>query len=88
MATRNVVLTEDMDAFLAQLVAAGRYQNASEAVRAGLRLLQDEETQQTEIRARLGAALAEARDGARAEGNGAEAVKRAFDRARQARSDG
>ena len=35
MATRNVVLTESQSALVDRLVASGRYQNASEALRAG-----------------------------------------------------
>jgi antitoxin ParD1/3/4 len=43
MATRNINLTDALDAFVAELVASGQFQNASEVVRAGLRLLRDEE---------------------------------------------
>lgn len=41
--TRNVSLTAEMNSFIREQVACGRYQNASEVVRAGLRLLQDRE---------------------------------------------
>ena len=41
--TRNVSLTAEMNIFIRGQVACGRYQNASEVVRAGLRLLQDQE---------------------------------------------
>ena len=40
MVTRNVVLTEPQDQLVQALVASGRYQNVSEAMRAGLRLLE------------------------------------------------
>lgn len=40
MPTRNVVLTQQQAAFIEQMVASGRYQNASEVLREGLRLLQ------------------------------------------------
>jgi antitoxin ParD1/3/4 len=40
MATRNVVLTEHQEELIASLVAGGRYQNASEVLREGLRLLE------------------------------------------------
>ena len=43
MPTRNVNLTEHYDNFIAAGVQAGRYGNASEAVRAGLRLLEQRE---------------------------------------------
>jgi antitoxin ParD1/3/4 len=38
--TRNVSLTTELNAFIRTQVASGQYQNASEVVRAGLRLLQ------------------------------------------------
>jgi antitoxin ParD1/3/4 len=50
MPTRNVHLTEHYDRFIASGVEAGRYSNASEAVRAGLRLLEQREQ---EDRARI-----------------------------------
>ena len=40
MPTRNVVLTDHQAAMLERLVASGRYQNASEVLREGLRLLE------------------------------------------------
>lgn len=40
MPTRNIELTEHFDRFVAEQVEAGRYQNASEVLRAGLRLLE------------------------------------------------
>ena len=43
MPTRNVNLSEYYDRFVAKSVQSGRYQNASEVVRAGLRLLAHEE---------------------------------------------
>lgn len=82
MATRNVVLTESQSALVDRLVASGRYQNASEALRAGLRLLEREEAELDDIRNRLSAGLAEARASDLAEGSGEDAVRRAFARAR------
>jgi antitoxin ParD1/3/4 len=41
--TRNVSLTAELNAFIRAQVASGQYQNASEVVRAGLRLLQRQE---------------------------------------------
>jgi antitoxin ParD1/3/4 len=40
MPTRNISLTAEQDAFIESVVKAGEYQNASEAVRDGLRELQ------------------------------------------------
>ena len=40
MPTRNISLTPEQDAFVADIVEAGEYQNASEAVRDALRALQ------------------------------------------------
>ncbi|PTW44032.1 type II toxin-antitoxin system ParD family antitoxin [Rhodovulum kholense] len=87
MATRNVVLTDEQDSFIAALVAAGRYQNASEALRAGLRLLETEEAAFRELKDRLEAGVDQARSGVLAQGSGAEAVKRAFAEARRRRND-
>jgi antitoxin ParD1/3/4 len=39
MATRNINLTDALDRFVAEQVASGQFQNASEVVRAGLRAL-------------------------------------------------
>jgi antitoxin ParD1/3/4 len=39
MATRNISLTAQQDAFVAKLVKSGEYQNASEAMRDALRAL-------------------------------------------------
>lgn len=40
MPTRNISLTPEQDAFVEEIVRAGEYQNASEAVRDALRALQ------------------------------------------------
>jgi antitoxin ParD1/3/4 len=42
MPTRNVSLTAEQDAFVEKVVQAGEYQNASEAIRAALRVLQQQ----------------------------------------------
>jgi antitoxin ParD1/3/4 len=40
MPTRNISLTQEQDAFVEELVDSGDYQNASEAIRDALRVLQ------------------------------------------------
>ena len=82
MATRNVVLTDAQSDLVNWLVSSGRYQNASEAMRAGLRLLEREEAELSELRARLAAGLEQARSGDLAEGDGEHAIRRAFATAR------
>jgi antitoxin ParD1/3/4 len=42
MPTRNINLTEHFDQFIERAVSAGEFQNASEVVRAGLRLLEQQ----------------------------------------------
>ncbi|MCA3452280.1 MAG: type II toxin-antitoxin system ParD family antitoxin [Rhodobacter sp.] len=78
MATRNVVLTEPQSRMIDHLVAEGRYQNASEALRAGLRLLEREETELRELRVRLTQGIDQAPEGKLAEGSGEDAIRRAF----------
>jgi antitoxin ParD1/3/4 len=45
MPTRNVVLTDHQARFVEQLVSSGRYQNASEVLRDGLRLVERRESE-------------------------------------------
>ena len=45
MPTRNVVLTDHQARLVEKLVSSGRYQNASEVLREGLRLIEDREAQ-------------------------------------------
>jgi antitoxin ParD1/3/4 len=75
MAT-NVNLTAELENFARSCVESGRYNNVSEVVRSGLRLLQENE----ERRARFGTMLDEAR--AEADRNGThdiESVAREMD---------
>jgi antitoxin ParD1/3/4 len=61
MATRNISLTAEQDAFIEKIVKAGEYQNASEAVRDALRMLQqrrrEDELKLKALRAHIKAAL-------------------------------
>jgi len=45
MPTRNVVLTDHQALLVERLVASGRYQNASEVLREGLRLVEQRATE-------------------------------------------
>lgn len=56
MPTRNVVLTERQQALIDELVGSGRYQNASEVLRAGLRLVEQQEAEEAAKLAALRAA--------------------------------
>jgi len=46
VATRNVVLSQHQHELVEALVGSGRYQNASEVLREGLRLLEREEAEE------------------------------------------
>ncbi len=46
MPTRNVVLTERHETLISQLVGSGRYQNASEVLREGLRLVEERDARE------------------------------------------
>lgn len=60
MPTRNVVLTDHQAALVERLVSVGRYQNASEVLREGLRLV---ETREAEDKLRLKALRESVRQG-------------------------
>ena len=45
MPTRNVVLSDRQAALVTRLVESGRYQNASEVMRAGLRMVERQEAE-------------------------------------------
>ena len=59
MPTRNVNLTDELDRFVLKKVKSGRYENASEVVRAALRTLEREEQQYEAKLAVLRAAIDE-----------------------------
>ena len=60
MPTRNVVLTDQQADLVEGLVRSGRYQNASEVLRDGLRLLERREAEQAAKLEALRGALDEA----------------------------
>lgn len=62
MPTRNVVITDHQAAFVESLVANGRYQNVSEVLREGLRLVESREAENAARLARLRAAVQEGID--------------------------
>ena len=65
--TVNVSLTPELEAFVASRVASGRYQSASDVVRAGLRLLEDREREReaalAEVRQKIAIGLEQAERG-------------------------
>jgi antitoxin ParD1/3/4 len=77
MPTRNVNLTDELEHFVVKKVKSGRYENASEVVRAALRILEREEQQYEMKLSALRAAIDQGDASGVAEGN-------AFDRVRQA----
>ena len=85
MPTRNVVLTDQQSQLVDELVREGRYQNANEVLREGLRLLADRRARQDaeldDIRSGVLRGLDQADAGKFATGTGEEAVRRTFDQA-------
>jgi antitoxin ParD1/3/4 len=69
MPTRNVNLTDELDRFVLKKVESGRYENASEVVRAALRTLEREEQQYEVKLAALRAAIDDGDASGLAEGN-------------------
>ena len=69
MPTRNVNLTEELDRFVLEKVGSGRYENASEVVRAALRTLEREEQHYEAKLAALRTAIDEGDASGAAEGN-------------------
>lgn len=69
MPTRNVNLTEELDRFVASRIENGRYENASEVVRAALRTLERDEMEYEAKLAVLRAAIEEGDASGVAEGD-------------------
>lgn len=80
--TKNVVLTDHHMDFVEGLVQSGRYQNASEVMREGLRVLEDrirrDEAELEEIRHRIGRSLDQLDRGDHADGSVDEIFERTF----------
>jgi antitoxin ParD1/3/4 len=78
MPTRNVNLTNELDRFVATKVKSGRYENASEVVRAGLRTLEREEQEYEAKLAALRSAIDDGNASGIAEGNVFGRVRKAL----------
>ena len=78
MPTRNVNLTDELDRFVLTKVESGRYENASEVVRAALRNLEREEQQYEVKLAGLRAAIDEGDASGIAEGDPFARVREAL----------
>ena len=65
--TLNVSLTPDLEQFVASRIASGRYQSASEVVRAGLRLLAERDSAREaaldDLRQKIAVGMAQAERG-------------------------
>ena len=75
MPTRNINLTDRLDRFVETNVSTGRYQNASEVVRAALRVLEREEQQFEAKLAALRTAIDEGDASGIADGNPFQRVR-------------
>ena len=75
MPTRNVNLTDELDSFVVAKIESGRYENASEVVRAALRTLEREEQQFEAKIAALRNAIDKGDASGVAEGNSFERVR-------------
>ena len=72
----NVSLGAHFEQFIEAKIKQGRFQNASEVVRAGLRLLEDDELQRTERAAALARAINSSLDDPRPDVPAAKAFER------------
>lgn len=81
MPTRNVVVTAAQESLIEKLVERGRYQNASEVLRAGLRLVEEREAVLEEISEGLKEGLDDIKHGRVRDGR--TAIKDALDWAKK-----
>lgn len=88
MPTRNVNLTDELDRFVAKKVKTGRYENASEVVRAGLRTLEREEREHEAKLVALRAAIDEGDASGVAEGSAFARVRKTLRLPRSSASRG
>ena len=75
MPTRNINLTPEMDKFVARRIREGRYANASEVLRAGLRALEEDEKEDQIRLEALRAAIQAGDESGTAEGDVFEEVR-------------
>ena len=85
MPTRNVNLTDELDRFVLTKVKSGRYENASEVVRAALRTLEREELRYEVKLAALKRAIDEGDASGVADGNSFARVRQALKLSRKKR---
>lgn len=78
MPTRNVHLTKELDRFVLAKVASGRYESASEVVRAALRTLEREEQRYEAKLTALRSAIDEGDASGIAKGNAFVHVRKKF----------
>jgi antitoxin ParD1/3/4 len=83
MPTRNVNLTEELERFVVTKVKSGRYENASEVIRAALRTLEREEQQYEAKLEALRAAVDEGDASGIAEGDSFARVRSALNLAKR-----
>jgi antitoxin ParD1/3/4 len=75
MPTRNISLTPEMDRFVAKRIKKGRYANASEVLRAGLRALEEDEKEDQAKLEALRMAIQDGEESGIAEGDVFEEVR-------------
>ncbi|MGB9145296.1 MAG: type II toxin-antitoxin system ParD family antitoxin [Acidobacteriaceae bacterium] len=74
MPTRNINLTPQMNTFVDEKIRSGRYANASEVVRAGLRALEEDEQEEAARLEALRSALIAGEESGFVEGDPLEQV--------------